>query len=293
VLRWRFLLGTTFIAALVGLMVADYHAAQAGSWLIFLALVLAVAAAQEVVTLFAAGGYAPLSSVVYGGSLLVVASNAVPMFFLQASDDPSLGRLGWPLSAFAASFLFALIGEMARYQQPGGVIVRAALATFGVAYVGVLLSFAVQLRVLGGPVDGMVAIIALVAVVKMSDIGAYTVGRLIGRHKMAPKISPGKTLEGAAGAIVFALLAAWLVFTFLPRWLPCVHQQRPWAWAMFGVVVGVAGILGDLAESLLKRDMGRKDSSQWLPGFGGVLDLLDSILFAAPVAYLCWLVGMQ
>jgi phosphatidate cytidylyltransferase len=293
VLRWRILLGATFIAVLVGLIVADYHAAQPGSWLIFLALVLAAAAAQEVVGLLAAGGYSPLSSVIYGGSLWVVASNAVPRFFLRPSDDPLLGRLGWPLSAFAVSFLFALIGEMARYQQPGGAIVRVALATFGVAYVGVLLSFAVQLRMLGGTVDGMVGLIALVAVVKMSDTGAYTVGRLMGRHKMAPKISPGKTLEGAAGAIAFALLAAWLVFTFLPRWLPCVHQQRPWAWALFGVVVGMAGILGDLAESMFKRDMGCKDSSQWLPGFGGVLDLLDSILLAAPVAYLCYLVGMR
>ena len=66
-------------------------------------------------------------------------------------------------------------------------------------------------------------------------------------------------------------------------------SQPPWAWIVFGLVVGLAGLLGDLAESLFKRDMGSKDSSTWMPGFGGVLDLLDSILFAAPVAFLCWL----
>ena len=67
---------------------------------------------------------------------------------------------------------------------------------------------------------------------------------------------------------------------------------EPWRWIVFGLAVGAAGLLGDLAESLLKRDAGRKDSSPWMPGFGGVLDLLDSILFAAPVAYLCWATGL-
>jgi phosphatidate cytidylyltransferase len=79
------------------------------------------------------------------------------------------------------------------------------------------------------------------------------------------------------------------------RWLPLAIPldvgQQPWSWLVFGPFVGVAGMAGDLAESLLKRDAGVKDSSTWLPGFGGLLDLLDSILFAAPVAYLCWLLG--
>ena len=68
--------------------------------------------------------------------------------------------------------------------------------------------------------------------------------------------------------------------------------RQPTAWLAYGVIIGVVGLLGDLAESLIKRDLGRKDSSAWMPGFGGVLDLLDSILFAAPVAYLCWVAGL-
>ena len=90
--------------------------------------------------------------------LLVVASNAIPLFLLRSADDRPLDRLGWPLSAFALVLLAALVGEMRRYRKPGGVIVNVALATFGVAYVGVLLSFVVQLRVLGGPVTGMVTL---------------------------------------------------------------------------------------------------------------------------------------
>jgi phosphatidate cytidylyltransferase len=75
----------------------------------------------------------------------------------------------------------------------------------------------------------------------------------------------------------------------LPVWLECNQPKQPLGWLLYGLVVGAAGMLGDLAESLLKRDLGSKDSSTWMPGFGGVLDLIDSIIFAAPVAYLCTL----
>ena len=100
-------------------------------------------------------------------------------------------------------------------------------------------------------------------------------------------------MEGAAGALVFAGLGAWLSLVYGPSWIGSSAGQPMPGWLVFGLVVGVAGIVGDLAESLFKRDMGSKDSSSWLPGFGGVLDLLDSILFAAPVAYLCWLLEMM
>jgi phosphatidate cytidylyltransferase len=145
---------------------------------------------------------------------------------------------------------------------------------------------------LGGPVTGLIALVALLLVVKMGDSGAYTVGRLIGRHKMSPVVSPGKTIEGAIGAFAFACLASWFAFTYLPLWMGAARPHRVWGWIVFGVAVGGAGLLGDLAESLMKRDVGAKDSSAWMPGFGGVLDLLDSILFAAPVAYLCALLEM-
>lgn len=292
-LRWRLLLGAALIAALVGVMAADIHHSTPGTWLLVLALAAGLAGANEVVSLLAAGGYRPLASVIYGGTLLVIASNILPLHWRPVGEDRALERLVWPLVAFAATLLAAFIGEMRRYERPGGVMVNVALAIFGVAYIGLLLSFALQLRLLGGPQDGIVALGALVIVVKFGDTGAYTVGRLIGRHKMTPVLSPGKTWEGAAGGLAFATLGAWLAFTFLPRATGHTLSQTAWSWLLFGPVVGVAGMLGDLAESLFKRDVGRKDSSDWMPGFGGVLDILDSILFAAPVAYLCWWAGMQ
>ncbi len=288
-LRWRLLLGAVLIAALVALFWIDLHTSPPAAWLFFLALGAGAAAAQETVSLFAAAGHRPSAGAIYGGTMAVLASNAIPLFLWPAPEEQALARLGWPLAAFVLSLLAVLIVEMWHYRQPGGSMVRAALATFTIAYVGLLLSFAVQLRVLGGAADGMVRLIALIVVVKMGDTGAYTAGRLFGRHKMAPLISPGKTLEGAAGALLFACFGAWFSFTYLADWIGDTRSYAMLAWIPFGLIVGGAGLLGDLAESLFKRDMGVKDSSTWLPGFGGVLDLLDSILFAAPVTYLCWL----
>jgi phosphatidate cytidylyltransferase len=291
-LRWRLLLGALLIGAFIGLLWLDYHASPPAAWLFLLVLVFGLAAAQEVISLLATAGYRPLGGVIYAGTMLVIASNAIPLFVLSVPDSQPLERLAWPLMAFTIfGVLASLTGEMIRYRRPGGVLVNVALATFAVAYVGLLFSFALQLRVLGGPRAGMVALAALVIVVKLGDTGAYTVGRLFGRLKMAPLISPGKTMEGAAGALLFSSLGAWFAFTILPRWMDCEIGQRGWSWLLFGILVGVAGVAGDLAESLFKRDVGSKDSSTWMPGFGGVLDIVDSLLFAAPVAYLCWWLG--
>lgn len=286
-LRWRLLLGIVFVAALLALGWLDLHATRPGAYLFPLALALAVLAAGEVLSLLAARGLDPLPWVVYGGSVAVVAANGVPIWRPEVASSWTA-----PASLFGLVLLVAFLGEMQRYEGPGGVMVRLALGVFGVAYVGVLLSFVVQLRLLG-PTRGMLALASLVIIVKLADIGAYTVGRLIGRHKMAPVLSPGKTLEGAAGAVALSCLGAWLSIPLLGAALGEFSDGPPpaWTWLSYGVLVGVAGLLGDLAESLFKRDMGRKDSSDWMPGFGGVLDLLDSVLLAAPVAYSCWALG--
>jgi phosphatidate cytidylyltransferase len=127
-------------------------------------------------------------------------------------------------------------------------------------------------------------------VVKAGDTGAFTVGKLIGRNKLAPALSPRKTVEGAFGALAFAAIAAWITFTWLLPWIAKSHERSTpwWAWLAFGLLVGAAGMLGDLAESLMKRDVGTKDSSTWLPGLGGVLDVIDSVLLAAPAAWFFW-----
>jgi phosphatidate cytidylyltransferase len=136
--------------------------------------------------------------------------------------------------------------------------------------------------------------VSMVAVVKAGDIAAYVAGSLVGATKMAPVLSPGKTWEGAVASLIGSAAAAWLVLTGLQgTGLGLAVPAQPWGgWLAFGLLVGGAGMLGDLAESLIKREAGAKDSGHSLGGLGGVLDLVDSLLFAAPVAWALWAAGL-
>jgi phosphatidate cytidylyltransferase len=303
-LRWRLLLGALFITALAGLCWLDGQQAAGlppGGWLFPLAILLSIAASGEMLWLLGTRDRAerPFAPLVYAGNLAIVASNALPVFWPNMVPLSTIGRLGWPLCAFAAAALATLAEAVWRYERPGRAVTRLTLTVFALFYVGLLLSFVVQLRILGEPAAGLAPLVSLIAVVKMGDTGAYTVGRLIGRHKMTPLLSPGKTWEGAVGAMLFTAFTGWLVFWLLARFgNPAAHISTGtetlafrWQWIGYGLVVGTVGLLGDLAESLLKRDAGRKDSSPWMPGFGGLLDVFDSILFAAPVAWACWASG--
>lgn len=298
-LRWRLLSASIAISLVALLAWLDFQAPWGCSGLVLSPLLVALAAlaCQETLSLFAAGGYFPLRWTAYGGTLLTAAAWCVPALWPLSGEpypaDCPLGKLGWPLSALALGVGLAFLGEMRRYEKPGGVIVNVALAVFPMAYVGLLIGFFAALRTFHDNAWGMTALLSLVVVVKVSDSGAYFTGRLIGKRKMSPRISPGKTVEGGAGAMVSAAAAGWLVMSVLAPWL--TGQPADGAWwrgAVYGLIVGAAGMVGDLAESLLKRDMGRKDSSTWLPGLGGILDMLDSLLLAAPVAWLCWAVGL-
>jgi phosphatidate cytidylyltransferase len=290
-LRWRVLLGTILIAAMIGLCWLDNYAPMPGLWLLPLAIAAALMATQETLGLAAKAGMRPLKWPIYCGNLLLVLANWMPVRWPLGSFNGIVFGLQAVLAALAAGVWLIFFCEICRYRKPGGNMANIAGGIFALIYVGLLLSFAVQLRLSWG----IAGIATWVIVVKMGDTGAYTVGRLIGRHKMAPAISPGKTIEGAFGAVLFSCVGAWAAFRWLaPAVSPELHlPPDKWCgWLVFGVVVGLAGLLGDLAESLLKRDVGVKDSSRWLPGFGGVLDILDSLLLSAPVAWFCWAVGL-
>ena len=166
---------------------------------------------------------------------------------------------------------------------PPALALEAVLVS---VYLGVLPSYLVQLRVPGIAENrenvgrGTAALALVIFVPKCCDIGAYFTGRFLGRHLMSPVLSPKKTWEGAAGGVLVAIIAS----IGIDRLRPTVAGGIFGA-AVLGLALAVAGILGDLAESLIKRDCIQKDASHILPGFGGVLDIVDSILFAAPVGY--------
>jgi phosphatidate cytidylyltransferase len=288
-----------FIAALVGLCWFDLRAPWPGMYLWPLAVVVSLLTASELLAMFRKSGHRPLAWVVYMGTLVTVLAAGMPAFWIAGVASQTIGPLGWLALGLAAGLLLSMVGEIGRYTAPGQVTMNLALSSFAILYAGGLMGFIVQMRLIGGGPWGMLALVSLIATVKMSDIGQYTVGRLVGKHKLAPRISPGKTWEGVGGGMLFAAVAAWLVFGWGGELIvgvagggATIGGSRLASVLVFAVVVAAAGIVGDLAASLLKRDAGVKDSSDWMPGFGGVVDLLDSLLVAAPVVYAFWTLGL-
>lgn len=198
------------------------------------------------------------------------------------------GILVVPLSV--AAVVVIALAALAIWQRgvDGRPLAAVSVTVFGVLYTGGLLSFAYGLRYHRWTIDaaaGTALLLFPVVLTWASDIGAYFVGRTMGRHKLIPSVSPGKTIEGAVGGLVATVIVAWIYVAFVLR--PIAHLSlTPLAIVLFGVVISVAAQLGDLVESLLKRDAGVKDSSRLIPGHGGVLDRVDSLLFVLPVAFL-------
>lgn len=172
-----------------------------------------------------------------------------------------------------------------------------ACTLLGIMYVPFMLAFFELLAFRWEPVSwtspfgdtARALIVYTILVVKSSDIGAYLVGRNFGRHKLFPRISPGKTWEGLAGGLLAGVLMSVLVFWWLGRGQPHaafgrLAVTRADAWIL-GAVLASIGVVGDLIESLLKRSAGMKDSGRSIPGMGGVLDVVDSLIFAAPALY--------
>jgi len=162
-----------------------------------------------------------------------------------------------------------------------------AYTLFGLLYVLWLFNFTTKIvylfpRSATGAVTGQFYCVYLIAVTKFSDMGAYLVGSAIGRHQMVPHISPQKTWEGFTGALAFSLFASLSLFELMPQHLSVLT----WTHAIvLGLLLGFAAIIGDLAESIIKRSTGTKDSGNLLPGIGGALDLIDSLLFTAPLLF--------
>jgi phosphatidate cytidylyltransferase len=183
---------------------------------------------------------------------------------------------GVPLDIVLISALVVIAGLTVGAGEPGPERLRQAAASlFPVLYVGVPVGALAAVRA----TEGREALLLLIAIIVLSDTGQYYAGRAFGRAPLAPRISPKKTIEGAAGGLVVGTIAAVVLGRW---WLP---ELAPLALGSIGAAIVALGIVGDLFESLLKRSAGVKDSSHLIPGHGGILDRIDSWLLAAPVYY--------
>lgn len=239
--------------------------APAGVFYAVVSLVM-VLAAWECYALLAARGSRPLRLVGIAGCLAVTLSFAV--------GSPS----GAPTLPLAGVTIAATLGAMWRRDEPAAMLDAASSTVFPVLFVGLAFGFPVGLRALPGE-TGTDLLLLLLVCVMASDTAAYYVGSRFGRRRLAPRLSPKKSWEGAIGGVIASVGAALVAHAWFYQRLPVRHALA------LGLLLGVAGIAGDLAESMLKRAAGAKDSSGLLPGHGGLLDRTDSLLFAGPLLY--------
>lgn len=287
-IRTRLLVGSILAIAAAGVLVGDGYLAPWYPCLFSCLMVAGVLAGRELVHLIPFS-YRPSEPLVIAGIVLCLAANWYPTLWREAalSQGGAEPVLVSPFSAilfvFIASVMAAFLLEMARFQEPGSGIPRIGAALLAIGYLGVLPCCFTQIRFLS---DTGLYLALTIFVPKCNDIAAFFTGTFIGRHKMTPHLSPKKTWEGFTGGMLGSIVAALVLSSATPAGSPSIFRGGVWEAVLFGIIVGNAGVLGDLAESLIKRDCHSKDASRSIPGFGGLLDVVDSVLFAAPVAFL-------
>ena len=276
--------GALLILVLVGLLVGEgmlsvgeylSDAGLAGWGFAAIAALLSAVACRELWRLVLPGQTSILSLMTTGAVVLIVTQPCWSGYI--AADNTEL-LAGLLIGLFLLIALAQAIAGGVR-----GVISNLGLSSLSMLYLGLGMWFVVMIRKLGGQdptLWGQIGLVTMFLVcVKSCDIGAYFTGKTFGRHPWVPTISPKKTWEGFLGGLLVGTMVASLFSVFsgiIPIGISVV----------FGLVVSISGQLGDLLESMLKRDAGRKDSAHLIPEFGGVLDLIDSVIVAAPFGYL-------
>ena len=216
----------------------------------------------------------------FGGGLLMVGTFLHLIGRLGIYNSPA--RANDFETGFLILFVLGLCVRQFVSRSNTAGILAISTTLFGLMYVPWLLNFIQKINFFPG-VDGKFYVLYFIIVTKFSDTGAYAVGSLIGRHKMIPRISPGKTWEGFGGAILFSTAASLVFAHFLGDKMAGMNGRHA---LVLGFLLSSTAVIGDLIESLFKREAGVKDSGGLFPGIGGILDLLDSLLFNAPIMYL-------
>ncbi|MBN1457631.1 MAG: phosphatidate cytidylyltransferase [Sedimentisphaerales bacterium] len=282
-LKYRLFFGTLMVVAFIGACLVDgwldgslsASTTQpllpvSGTILCILIVLFAIPAQLELANLIERTGPKIFRTLTIPASMVLVLGWYIRQFF----SNPFQFQLYHIIATTAAILLMLFVLQAVKFANTG-TIANCSANLFACFYLGFLSGF-----VLGIRVDlGLWPLLMFVFTVKSSDIGAYTIGKLFGKHKLSPKISPSKTWEGLAGAILFAVIVS-VVFAVKTGKMSTVMA------VLFGGLFAVLGQLGDLAESMIKRDAQQKDSASSVPGFGGILDIIDSPIATAPAAYL-------
>lgn len=295
----RLISAAVIISVMVTLFVIDHWLGRPGVWgapglVIGLVTSLAcVVSAGELVSLWQRGGSSTVRLPATLAGVVCVSIGACwplvrPLF--RGLPPDQLGLFGGTACGlFVALTVLALLTM--RENGSGAArtdgLARGALA---VLWLALLVGMHAPHRLLHGHNgSGVCAVLAILVTVKMSDAWAYFFGKAWGKTRMAPELSPNKTVEGGLGGVLGAVFGAGIVFWIIAPHVAGERFAQSIAWVVgYGVTLALAGMIGDLFESLLKRDSGCKDSSAWLPGLGGVMDIMDSIAFAAPASWLYW-----
>lgn len=274
--------GTRVLVAAIGIPIV-IGVIYLGGWaLAALLAIVAVLAAREFYAMAARKAARPLR---------LLGCTVAACFVALAAVAPSAGpdRAGFGVLLTVAVLAISALAIWERGVE-GEPLLSISTTIMGAVYTGALLSFALFLRHLPGTVGarhGTALVFAPILLTWTSDTFAYFVGRAWGTRKLIPKVSPGKTVQGAIGAVVGSMLVALAYAQLLGRFP--TYRLGPLEAILFGLIISVTAQLGDLVESLLKRDAGVKDSGTLLPGHGGALDRFDSLLFTLPIAYFLFL----
>lgn len=313
-----------FVAALLYIDARYPVSGAAGLYLVPLLLLFALGTAWDMCGLFLRAGFPMHRGVTLLGTAMISVAPAVVLVWNAAaaampgkvSPYPAncpIGVMGWVSVAGVIATVLFFFDEIKDYSvasDPSGVLRRLTASLFIATYVGLPMSMLIMLRMLGSsditgsvttgqnvvdsvPVSdlrnwGLAALLTMIATTKSTDIGAYFTGKLVGRRKLVPRLSPGKTVEGSLGGLVAATLVAVACLAFLFPAI-CPSNAPPLLLGLLlGPLLGISGMIGDLSQSLIKRACGAKDSGSLLPGMGGVWDVTDSLIFASLPAFLCF-----
>lgn len=241
-------------------------------------MVLAGTGLHEFYTLVSKRGLFCFKWVGIWGGLLLMAST---FFYIEGSKNPNPSAANDFETSLLIIFVLGLCVRQFVSKSNTAGILAISTTLFGLMYVPYLLNFIQKINFFPG-VNGEYYVLYFILVTKFSDLGAYVTGSLIGKHKMIPRISPGKTWEGFVGAIIISTGISVAYAYFAAAKLPHMSVMHA---VILGVILSSTAVVGDLIESLFKREAGVKDSGTFFPGIGGILDLMDSLLFNAPIMY--------